>query len=278
MKKILFIALLAYGMNAKAQITMEHHYPPVGIYTYLSYTILSTCEFKYYMVDNIGNTLTLYNVDHSIYKSITIPPQPISSSNYYFISAVSNMIFDTDSSTVEYILYGIDTIHTPPNNFYLNIYTENGSILYADTAIEISGIIDNIQFFNPTRIFNTPTGLKLILQCMDGSSKVFSLPGELPQNCPLMSGFNENNNFEMSNAFPNPTSEFITIPYTLPNSVNQGIIVFYNLIGNEVKRFKVDRTFNSLHISTTDLAAGTYYYQLQTAAQNSEGKKIIVIK
>ncbi len=72
----------------------------------------------------------------------------------------------------------------------------------------------------------------------------------------------------ISNAYPNPNNGSTKIDYILPNGVNEGEVVFYNLMGNEVKRFKVDRTFNTLLISTKDIAAGTYYYQLQT-----EGRK-----
>jgi hypothetical protein len=50
------------------------------------------------------------------------------------------------------------------------------------------------------------------------------------------------------------------------------------LQGAEVKRFKVDRTFSNLLISTADIAARTYYYQLQTNRENSGGEKMIVIK
>ncbi|MBI5219458.1 MAG: T9SS type A sorting domain-containing protein [Bacteroidia bacterium] len=64
----------------------------------------------------------------------------------------------------------------------------------------------------------------------------------------------------------------------LPNGINQGEIVFYDIQGKEIKRFKVDKTFNSLLISTADIPAGTYFYQLQTDAQNSGGKKMVVIK
>ena len=80
------------------------------------------------------------------------------------------------------------------------------------------------------------------------------------------------------NVYPNPAVNSTRVNYELPKGANEGEIIFYNLQGNEVKRFKVDRTFESLLISTSDLAAGTYYYRLQTAAQSSEGKKMIVIK
>jgi uncharacterized repeat protein (TIGR03803 family) len=80
------------------------------------------------------------------------------------------------------------------------------------------------------------------------------------------------------NIYPNPNNGSAKIDYTLPPGVNEGEIVFYNLQGMEVKRFKVDRTFNTLLISTKDIAAGTYYYQLQTSGESSGGKKMVVIK
>jgi hypothetical protein len=48
--------------------------------------------------------------------------------------------------------------------------------------------------------------------------------------------------------------------------------------GKEIKRFKVDKTFDHLLISTSDIPAGTYFFQLQTSNQNSAGKKMVVIK
>jgi len=78
--------------------------------------------------------------------------------------------------------------------------------------------------------------------------------------------------------FPNPMISEATIKVDLPPGVNNGVIVFYNLQGNEIKRFTIDRTFSKLLISTTDIASGIYYYQLQTTSQNCVCKKLIVIK
>ena len=69
-----------------------------------------------------------------------------------------------------------------------------------------------------------------------------------------------------------------TIDYTLPDGINEGEIVFYNSLGEEVKRFNVDRTSDHLSLSNIDLSAGTYFYQLQTSENSSDGKKMIVIK
>jgi hypothetical protein len=82
----------------------------------------------------------------------------------------------------------------------------------------------------------------------------------------------------ISNAYPNPNNGSTQIDYSLPPGLNEGEIVFYDLQGTEVKRFKVDRTFTTLLVSTKELAAGTYYYQLQTTGDSSGGKKMVVIK
>jgi hypothetical protein len=120
----------------------------------------------------------------------------------------------------------------------------------------------------------------MILSNNNGKADVYSLPGTLTV------GIQEANNnliamqtqSSVSNAYPNPTNNTTQIDYSLPLGINEGEIVFYDLQGTEVKRFKVDRTFSTLLVSTKELAAGTYYYQLQTTGDSSGGKKMVVIK
>ena len=79
-------------------------------------------------------------------------------------------------------------------------------------------------------------------------------------------------------SYPNPSSSQTHIPYTLPQGETAGEIIFYDMTGAEVKRYKVDKTFSDLIITTADLSAGSYYYQLQTPHSKSEGKKLVVVK
>ncbi len=103
------------------------------------------------------------------------------------------------------------------------------------------------------------------MRCTDYSATntnnpIYGLPGALPcDECLghiLITGIepvsNNANNYRL-NAYPNPTSNSTTIDYNLPDGVNQGEIVFFNLQGIEIKRFKVDKTFTSLFISTNDI-------------------------
>ncbi|MFH0865633.1 MAG: T9SS type A sorting domain-containing protein [Bacteroidota bacterium] len=164
----------------------------------------------------------------------------------------------------------------PGTSFFTGIYNEGGILIFSDTGA--AGIRPNfIQQQFP--IYNTSQGTKMILSYGNGQAKVFSLPGTLSDDIA-----EANNNLiaiqssSVSNAYPNPTNNTTQIDYTLPPGINEGEIVFYDLFGNEVKRFKVDKTFNTLLVSTADIAVGTYLYQLQTMGDNSAGKKIVVIK
>ena len=106
-------------------------------------------------------------------------------------------------------------------------------------------------------------------------AKVFGLAGTL-----TTAIYRSSHSFagNMGNAYPNPTASASTIPYTLPQGTNSGEVVFYNTTGTEVKRFKVDNTFADLQITTQDIPAGTYYYQLQVAGTASGTKKLVVVK
>jgi sugar lactone lactonase YvrE len=86
------------------------------------------------------------------------------------------------------------------------------------------------------------------------------------------------NKNEQINMYPNPAKNETTVAYDLPQGVTTADLVFYNITGQEVKRFKVSNAFKDILISTADLEAGTYYYQLQAAGANSAGKKMIIIK
>src|SRR6185295_15302471 len=49
---------------------------------------------KYVRTDISTNTITLYNLDLSVYKVINVPPQPFG----YYVRHISETLFDNDSS------------------------------------------------------------------------------------------------------------------------------------------------------------------------------------
>ena len=126
----------------------------------------------------------------------------------------------------------------------------------------------------------------ILLNHNSNTANIYNLPGKLPCTNPcadsLTSGMKiPNPNYRMSNsisAYPNPTKDHIKIDYTLPQGVKKGEIVFYDFQGKEFRRYKVDRTFDHLRISTNDFSAGVYLFNLQTSQGISEGKKLIKIE
>lgn len=96
-------------------------------------------------------------------------------------------------------------------------------------------------------------------------------------NC-AVAGIDKLNNEQISFIYPNPAVNTTRIDYKLPEGINQGEIIIYDLQGKEIKRYVVNKTTDFLVVSTADIPAGTYFFQLQTTVQNSLGKKMVVIK
>ena len=86
------------------------------------------------------------------------------------------------------------------------------------------------------------------------------------------------NSFFLSKPFPNPVKMSTQIKYNLPPNVSSGYFILYNILGNEVKRIKVDRSHQPIVINASDFKNGTYFYQLSYNGTSSGTKKLIISK
>jgi len=274
MKKILLIALIAFGTNAKAQITLEHKYDSASDY---KNNILMIVKFellgeRYVKINRQGYSISIYDLNHSLTKTISLANYP-PSMGYFLILYMSQLLFNPDSA-IEF-LYGYSSadgvVHT-------RIYKEDGTVIFiADSLYSWDEFNIPQQQFT---IYNTKQGTKMILSHRyNGQSWVYSLPGR------LSSGIQESNmqliaaqNGQFSNLFPNPGNGKVTLQYELPEGETEGEIVLYNQQGAEVKRYKVDNTFNDVILDNTQLTVGTYFYQLLTSKEIVGVKKMIIIK
>ena len=264
-----------FAINSKAQITLEHTYDSssmvsnAGFYDdQLMIINFESSGERFVKVCRTGKYISIYDMNHSYLKKISFAGFPNYNYNSTSILYLSEHLFNDDNK-MEF-MYATGGLGGP----YTGIYNEDGTLLFSDTgAAVIMGNFEQQQL----PIYNTSHGTKMILSYKSGKAKVFSLSGTLSQSIAESNMSLLDKSF-LSNPYPNPTTNSTKIDYTLPDSVNEGEIVFYNLQGTEVKRFKVDKTFSTLLVSTADIAAGTYLYQLQTSAQSSEGKKMVVIK
>jgi hypothetical protein len=182
---------------------------------------------------------------------------------------MSEKLFNTDSSDIEYLIQGLSPNH------YVKIYDETGLNIITIENANLGGY----NFFGYNPIIDTDSGTKMILNSnLNGWSRVYSLPGKLHQDYTSIVNEIRNDGLVLSNPYPNPSLEFTRIDYKLPIGINQAEIVFFNIHGQEIKRFIVERNFDFIEISTTDLPSGTYYFCLNTSQGISESKKMIKIK
>jgi hypothetical protein len=282
MKKVLSIACIIFIMNIKAQVIFEHRYDSAATFNasigglnavdQLMIVDFEVSGYQYVKVNRHGKKISIYNMNHALVQTISLASLPLNaSSTVGYILYLSEQLFNTDP--LKEFMYSCTPSTT--SGQYIGIYNENGTLLFSDDTGAVN-IVPNTPL-QQYPIYNTPSGTKMILSYADGHANVFNLAGTLSTAIEYVNT-NLANSTMLANARPNPTNSTTTIEYALPKGSMQGEVVFYNTQGTEAKRFKVDNTFNSLLISTTDIPAGTYYYQLQTGGNASGTKKLIVVK
>jgi len=241
----LFIALIG---NARGQITLENTYNAST-----SITELAISGFKYYLMDVVNNQCRLYNIDHSLWKTInlTVP----AGMYLYDIKLVSETLLNSDNKVeLAYIYYSYDTTLLY-YTYYTKVINENGQELLsipgcAYLEVKSAGTAG-------TKMIAYVYDYSIILWTLD--TQVYSLPGTLPEGVIAFGG-----KALVDKPFPNPASGHITIPYQLPEGINQGEIILMNETGQVINRYKVDRTFHELVIQTTGMPRGMYLYQVNT--------------
>ncbi len=271
---IVFIIMII--INIKAQVvTLEHEYHPGNIVSnYLYAAQLEVSGTKYVLFNSTNGILMLYNLDHSIFKTISVPTTSIYNQIYY----ISEHLFDLDNG-IEYMLFS----GTTPA--FIKLYDEDGTLLWSESdctppcEVSTGGIDGRVK-----PIVNTDLGTKLIIHVQDtiagnghySKIKVYNLLGTLTSamekvNDPLLQSS------EM-NLYPNPSNEKVTIQYQLPQGEKTGAIILYDIYGKEIRKYKVDDTFNDILLDNSTLLSGTYFYQLITSKGAMGSKKMVVVK
>jgi len=272
MKKIITTLAIVLSINSYAQLTLEHTYTNTynnNNNSSLRLTNLTNGGYKYYVTDGINNQLVIYNVNHSIYKTINLPTPP-TTYTINGVSYLSDQLFNTDA------LIEFEIGFSDPSNPYgsFAIYNETGSVL--------SNYFPNYNH----NIYNVGGSFKYAIQLYNSDTTlVYALPGNLP--CDACGGLQSGISQQIggservgltSQPMPNPSDGNAIIKYNLPNGVNKGEIIIYNIQGTQVKTYMIDKAFDTLVLSNTDLLAGTYFYQLKTNSGFSDTKKMFIIK
>jgi hypothetical protein len=255
---LLFLVVAVYG-----QITLNKTYD-----FSTSVVKLETAGYKYYLMDVPNSQCRIYNMDHSIFKTINCPVP----AGFYLsdIKFISENLFNTDSKielTYTYYQY----VPTATSYYYVygsRIADENGN-----TLLTIDGALYNYV------IKTSDTQYKLFAYCYDYSvspekiwTNIYNLPGTLVSALSL-SGKQAD---LFTNAYPNPASEQINLDYVLPSGVNTADLKLVNIQGQVVKNYRIDGHTDHLAITVNDLSEGVYNYYIEYNNSRTEAKKIII--
>ncbi|MFZ1689188.1 MAG: T9SS type A sorting domain-containing protein [Flavobacteriales bacterium] len=256
-----------------AQITVLGQAPN----TYYAAVALETNGVKF--VEQTPTALNIYDPDLTLFRSIPLTPLPgFEFSNYF--QYITEALFDTDPSTIEFIANLVDTNPGPPTQYALQVIDETGSALLTVLGGAL-GVGLGIGSINEP-IFTTDSGTYMITTNASQST-IYQLPGHLPcDDCSgsLITGggdhFAQPGGWSMQ-AYPNPSDNSTVIQYELPAGSNSGDILFFNNRGQQVFRIGVEHS-GQARISTEELAAGTYLYQLHVAGQPIGAQRLMVVR
>lgn len=264
MKKILSTLILLFSIATLfGQITLQKTYN----YS-TSVTKLETLGYKYYLMDVPASQCRIYNMDHSLFKTIncTVP-------NGYFladIKFVSENLFNSDSK-IELAYTYYKYVSTSTSYYYIygaKVITETGTVLQP---------IDGAQYLYVNKTGDTE--YKLFAYCFDFSvtpekvwTNIYNLPG-----VPVFSAnISDKPQDVLMNAWPNPANEVIRLDYELPVNVKSASLNVYDTNGRKIKNFVIDGHSNHIAMDVIDLSAGTYLYNIEYDNQRTISKKIVV--
>ncbi|MEZ5018096.1 MAG: T9SS type A sorting domain-containing protein [Flavipsychrobacter sp.] len=275
MKRIIIaIGVLLFGLTANAQMTLEKDYLNVNSDVLndadvsMEIVNLSKSGRKYLVRDMKAGQLRIYDLNHSLWKTINLPN--INNYEPTYAAYTSEELFNLDAQ-VEVAVYYSNTL---PSVYVKKLVIVN----------EAGNILNNIDSAGVLKIYSTGTNsYNAILQTGKEKYTIYKLPGTIPcdkcGNGLGLAKIGRNNPIgNISNPIPNPSNTQTTVDYTLPIGATSGILDIYNMNGQKVKSYNVDNTFNSLLIDNTELSSGTYYYHLTANGESSETKKMVVIK
>jgi hypothetical protein len=275
--KIFIVFLFAFGVKVNAQISLAQTFTS-STYDMFQSVYLKHDGFKF--VNLHSDTLSFYNVNFSLFKNIIIP-------NFYvgisYVECISEGLFDTDTLHIDYMVQG----NCCP--YQVTIYKDNGNIIFNEDSANFGEAFPGMQgpFYFPILVTDSGTFMAITedINTNPIATQLYRLPGSLPciPGClgdnvaTYMPIINGSSNAAMK-ASPNPAVSYANIYYTLPPGTNEGDLILYDLAGREIKKYTVTSQVDHLRLTTFDIAAGTYFYQLKVNGSSISTKKIVVVK
>ena len=262
MKKLLFTGIfftLFFALNAQVILDKKYDYSA-------SVVKLETSGYKYYLMDVPNSQCRIYNLDHSLFKTINCDVP----NNFFLadIKYISENLFDNDDGIeLIYTYYKYNTAQAY-YEYDSKIIDENGSVLQT---------IDGAQY---VYVNKTDDNIyKLFAYCFDYSvfpekvwTNIYNLPGT-----PIVSAYLQKNEPSiLLNAFPNPATQTVKVAYSLPENVNTGKLHLFDNNGKAVNQFNIDNHTDFLSLDVSLFSSGIYHYFIEYENTKTPSKKLIV--
>ena len=265
MKKYLIltiVSLLIFQTKVISQISL------INTYDDAVYVVdIEDVGYKYYGIDFETSQCKIYNMDHTLWKTIDVVP-PVN--NYINeIAYVSTKLFNNDSN-IELLVVFSEYIETSDTSGYY-IYTTKVINENRVTFLDVPGGGYSIIY----KIDETEANFLVYIYDFSVSpinvtTNIYSIPGT-----PYT--LSETNlGITLKNAFPNPSRSFINVPYDIAQSSTSADIIIYNELGAEVYRNKINSNENVFRLNTNRFSKGVYFYKIESNGYASPSRKIVI--
>ncbi|HOW25535.1 MAG TPA: T9SS type A sorting domain-containing protein [Bacteroidales bacterium] len=255
---ILWASLLVH--QGVSQVNLETIYQVSG-----ALTQLEKSGFKYYVMDWTNVQCRLYNMDHSLWKAVTLTVP----TGYYLydIRYVSEHLFNTD-----------DLVEMAVTYFY---YEEAGQYyIYGSKIVNELGeelvVIPGASYF---QVYDAGDyGRKFLAYVYDYSvypypvqTWVYDLPGGENSN----SVMNPPASMGLPAPYPNPASSFVVINVELPDNPTNAEIQVMDLQGRMIKSYPITVGSKTYQLNISMYPKGVYLYRIVANHYCSESFKLI---
>jgi hypothetical protein len=271
------LGLLFNTKQVGAQITLESQIDSSSYPNLWRYVQISPTETKYYFVDTLHQSFSLYNMDFTPFiTNIPVPdPWLTSSTVYYEACYITRALFDCDTSNIEFAF-------TCPGNSRLpfRIYRTDGTLLFqrdSSFLVYCGGDCGNAGESFITSIVNTSSGAKMVLTSYTSGNEqnfVYSLCGTLPTDVYDLSQQSQG----YVTVFPNPSSSSLTFKINPPDNVNEFEFVIVDDNAREVKRERLNSLNRNYILDASNMSSGTYLYSLCAKRKSYQTGKFILTK
>lgn len=210
------------------------------------------------------NGFTVRLPDMSIYRQVVYPPPPLGYSFNPNLSQVSETLFDTDPTTIEFMLMAYTPVPGAPLS--TAIIREDGTILQFfenENQSPALGSTWGMDVMNATSVFNMAGGAYLMLDSANVKVKFYQLPGTFPcYDCTtegVVTGQEEvaAGGGNVMLIFPMPVRNEFNLAPGLPLTAGAKLLL-HDTDGRLVREMPLTAGTTMVTVDTRDLAAGAY--------------------